>query len=127
MRLLSQLQPVIIENASNNIVKQALTFIRIAGGRTSIADLAVSVKLSERQLNRLFLAHVGLPPKTYASIIQFHRALRLLKDHGLKASEVAYEAGYSDQSHMIRRFQRFGGFSPVAIPRDISLPGFSAI
>lgn len=124
---LFDLQPVIIESASNCIVQQALSFVRIAGGRISIANLAANLKLSERQFNRLFLAHVGLPPKTYASIVQFHRAIRLLKDHGLRASEVAHEAGYSDQAHMIRRFQRFGGFSPVAIPRDISLPGFSAI
>ncbi|WP_299936736.1 AraC family transcriptional regulator [uncultured Pelagimonas sp.] len=110
-----------------DLPENALSLIRFSGGQIAIHDLAAQLGLSERQLNRRFAAQVGLPPKLYASIIRFHRALRLIRDLGLSASEAAYEAGYSDQAHLIRSFRRFGGFSPAHIPTAMSLPGFSKL
>lgn len=106
---------------------QALSFIQMSGGQMPIDELAVRLGGSVRQFNRQFRAQIGLNPKIYSSIIRFHRALRLIRDHQLTTSNAAYEAGYSDQAHLIRSFQRFGGFSPSHIPDNLSLPGFSAL
>lgn len=101
----------------------ALDFLHITGGRIPITAVAETASLSPRQLHRLFLRCVGLPPKTFAEILQFHRALRLLTA-GLPIAAVAHETGFADQPHMTRRFQRLGGFSPAARP-PLTLAGFT--
>lgn len=114
--------------ASDNaapVVEDALRQIHLSGGRARISDIALRLSLSPRHLGRLFFARVGLSPKRYAGIVRFHRALRLLRDHGLSASAAAFEAGYADQAHLGRSFQRYGGFSPGNIPTNLNLPGFS--
>nr|WP_246802694.1 helix-turn-helix transcriptional regulator [Ensifer sp. ENS02] len=72
--------------------------------------------VSERTARRVLLRATGLTPKAFAAIIQFHRALRLLRDHHLSPADAAFEAGFADQSHMTRVFRRLGGFSPARLP-----------
>jgi AraC-like DNA-binding protein len=69
-----------------------------------------------RTIRRNLKGATGLSPKQFSMIVQFHRALRLIKEHGLDASAAAIEAGYADQAHMTRVFRRLGGFTPAAIP-----------
>lgn len=95
---------------------QALRLVHLTGGRTTMAALARTLGISPRHLGRLFHDWVGLPPKTYAALIHFHRAARLLQD-GLSPRAAALEAGYADQPHMTRAFRRFAGFPPRAIPQ----------
>jgi len=102
---------------------QAVRLLHISGGRIRVADLALSLNCSERQLHRSFLQALGLTPKAYAMIVQFHRALNLLQG-SVAAANVAFESGYADQAHMVRAFQTFGGFSPANVPSALSLPGF---
>jgi len=104
------------------IALNALKLCHVSGGRLKVEELARYLSCSPRHLHRVFKSAVGLPPKSYAAIIQFHRALNLMSVDGLSASEVALEAGYSDQSHMVRSFQVFGGFPPSRIPKNISFP-----
>ncbi|MGH1412811.1 MAG: helix-turn-helix domain-containing protein [Pelagimonas sp.] len=110
-----------------DLLDNALSLIRATAGQIAIHALADQLGMSERQLNRRFTGQVGLAPKLYASLIRFHRALRLIRDLGLGACEAAHDAGYADQAHLIRSFRRFGGFSPAKIPTQISLPGFSKL
>jgi len=105
---------------------RSLEATHLSGGRLDVDRLARHVGLTTRHLSRLWRAHVGLSPKTYAQIIRFHRALRLLRDElggGLTPIAAAYEAGYADQAHMARAFRRFGGFAPSGIPEGLNLPG----
>lgn len=97
------------------IVSSALDFLHLTGGRESMESAAELSGVSSRQLHRLFLRWVGLSPKTFAGILQFHRALRLL-DAGLSIAGTAHEAGYADQAHMTRRFRQLGGFSVARRP-----------
>ena len=50
-------------------------------------------------------------PKTLASVLRFQHALALVRE-GEPLAEVAAVTGYSDQAHMMRAFQSFGGFTP---------------
>ncbi len=101
---------------------RALDMVHVAGGRLPVAQLADVMGLGPRQLGRMFRAHVGVAPKTYGQVVQFHRALMLITQQGLGVAAAAIEAGYADQPHMTRAFRRFGGFSPGAIPEQINLP-----
>lgn len=104
------------------IALNALKLCHVSGGRLKVGDLARYLSCSPRHLQRTFKSAVGIPPKSYSAIIQFHRALNFITTGGLNASEAALEAGYSDQSHMVRSFQMFGGFTPSYIPPNLSFP-----
>lgn len=91
-----------------------------AGGRLRVGDVAAMHGISERTVHRIVLKAIGLKPKAFAAILQFHRALRLLRDHRLSRAAAALEAGYADQAHMNRAFRRMGGFSPARLP-DVTL------
>ena len=76
--------------------------------------------ISTRAAQRIVRDATGLPPKSYARILQFHRALRLLRDHHMRPSEAASEAGYADQAHMTHALRDFGGLSPARLA-DVTL------
>jgi AraC-like DNA-binding protein len=83
----------------------------------SVARLARSLSMSERQLERRFLDRVGISPKRYASLRRFERAAALLGS-GAPLGRVALDAGYYDQSHFTRELRRFAGMTPGAL-RDM--------
>jgi len=96
--------------------------IHASGGRIRIERLATFAGWSARHLNRVFRDKIGLSVKTYAQLVQFHRTLKLIRLGGLALPAAAYEGGYADQAHLTRAFRRFGGFTPSALPKEISLP-----
>ena len=92
---------------------RALDTLTTTGGRAAVADLAETAGVSERQVERLFARHLGIPPKTVGRIVRFQGALRsLMADPGCPLGEVAAAAGYYDQAHFIRDFRLFSGGVP---------------
>ena len=90
---------------------------RVRGARR-IGDVAVRAGLSIRQFERRFAEHVGLPPKLYASLVRFNGALqaKIMAPERLW-TDIAQEAGYYDQMHLVRDFARFAGESPSIFAR----------
>lgn len=84
-------------NGIDPIVEYAMGLIMQSQGTITVRDLATQTGYSSRQLQRLFLKTVGLPPKLFARIVRFH--------HARKANN-AMDA-YYDQSHFIREFKEF--------------------
>lgn len=103
-------------------LNRALELLQASGGLVKVQDLALRAGCTTRHLNRIFRSHIGLPVKTYAQIVQFHRALRLIQIEGRSITSAAVLGGYSDQAHMTRSFQRFGGFAPSRAPEGLLLP-----
>lgn len=94
-------------------VKQVIEFILKTKGQESIITLASKLKLNERTLERRFLNEVGLSPKQFSKIIQFQLSLEqlTLKDF-TKLTDIVYENGFADQSHLIKVFKAFTGKTP---------------
>lgn len=105
------------------VVTRAVDVLHAAGGRVRVARLAPMIGCTARHLNRVFRSQIGLPVKTYASLVQFHRTLRLIEQEGLSLPDAAAEGGYADQPHLSRAFRRFGGFAPGRRPEGLTLPG----
>lgn len=82
----------------------------------TIAGIARSLSISERQLERRFLERVGSSPKRYASLRRFEHAARLLTSDA-PLGRIAQDAGYYDQSHFIRELRRFSGMTPGELRR----------
>lgn len=100
----------------------ALDALHASGGQMRVAAIANYVGCTTRQLNRLCQSNIGLSTKTYAQLVQFHRTLNLMQNQKLSISSAAIEGGYADQAHLTRAFQRFGGFTPNNIPKDLAVP-----
>lgn len=101
---------------------RALDALHLSGGRMRIEKLSQFACCSTRHLNRMFRCNVGLTTKTYAQLVQFHRALNLIRSEHLPITDAAFEAGYTDHAHLTRAFRRYGGFFPSKIPQDLSPP-----
>ena len=105
-------------------VAKLIDTLHLSGGQLTVGDLAGLHDVDPRTVHRDITSSTGLSPKQFAMIIQFHRALRLLRNSGLDPACAAAEAGYADQAHMTRIFRQLGGFTPAAMP-DVTLAGMS--
>ena len=83
------------------------------GSRTR--EVARAVGLSERRFIELFKTEVSMKPKLFSRIRRFQHALsRIGRDaRRIDWAVLAVDCGYADQSHFIRDFEIFAGFTPV--------------
>jgi AraC-like DNA-binding protein len=104
-------------------IEAAVKMIRRSEGRSSIAAVARHVALSQSTLERQFRAAVGATPKGLSRLARLQHVCRLW-DTGKNLTTIAFEAGYSDQPHMVHDFRLFTGASPegffrTAAPRNL--------
>jgi len=95
-----------------------------SGGTVPIAQLAEEVGWSHKRLIARFRHQLGLRPKTAARLVRFEGVLgRLDERRGLDWGQVAREAGYADQAHLIRDFHQFTGATPTEFAARTTQPG----
>lgn len=79
----------------------------------SLKDIQCLTNTTKKTLERYFLERVGLSPKRYARICRFNFVKAMFdKNPSLNWQEVAFSAGYYDQSHFIKEFKAFSGKTP---------------
>ena len=79
-----------------------------------VSEIARELGLSSRQLQRRFLAAVGVPPKRFVRVLRFARVWQLATMSSPETwAEIAAANGYSDQAHMVREFRAFGAEPPT--------------
>lgn len=116
--LLSQIADVLVSKMAYNInritaaIKQL--FVMPAIPVTELASIAC---LGKKQFERLFNEIVGANPKEYARVVRFQKSLKLLQHYSedTNQTQLAYQCGYADQSHFIREFKQFSGYTPLAL------------
>lgn len=94
-----------------------------------VADLARACHWSIRHLQRLFADYVGVTPKWAIRRYRLvNAAERVARQREVQWELLAYELGYSDQSHLVRDFTGVIGMSPAryADACRTSTPGRSA-
>lgn len=77
-------------------------------GLLTLTELANQVSLHPSYLVRCFARHTGLTPHAYVMQKRVQRAKALLIC-GTTSVHAAHEAGFCDQSHMIRQFRKHYG------------------
>jgi AraC-like DNA-binding protein len=93
---------------------------RLRRGAKNIGELASQASLSRRRFIEVFTAEVGMTPKLFSRVQRFQRALSRSKQlTSPDWSQLALECGYFDQSHLIRDFVAFAGFSPAELLRHL--------
>lgn len=99
--------------SSDEVTHFALSQIIASGGSIALKDLQQQLQLTERSFERRFKQGVGISPKLFSRICRFQNSLKQLKSNNYsKLSDIAFEHDYADQSHYIRAFKEFAGFSP---------------
>jgi AraC-like DNA-binding protein len=107
-------------------IEAAVRMIRDSEGRSSIAAIARRAGMSQSTLERHFRAAVGASPKKLSRLARLQHVCRL-RETGKTLTEIAFEAGYSDQPHMVHDFRLFTGMSPEEFfrsPSPRNLPTF---
>ncbi len=98
----------------------ALRILFTHNGNMPIEKIASLSCLSIKQFERKCKERLGMNPKLYARILKFSKAYRLHEScPQLKWTQIAYEAGYYDQMHMIKDFKTFAGVNPSIIQQQL--------
>jgi AraC-like DNA-binding protein len=94
-------------------VDAALGLLARSDYAMEIGELERRMGYSRRYLHALFVRQVGLAPKRLAGVLAFERLYRRFAQERsvTQLKQDALEIFY-DQSHFIRTFRRFTGFSP---------------
>lgn len=97
-------------------VMQAVALIEQCYGALTIGEIARTIYLSRRQLERKFSQHVGLTPKQFARVVRLRHVIAWLEQqhpHQSLAS-ISAQSGFFDQAHFIHEFKRSTGLTPSA-------------
>jgi AraC family transcriptional regulator len=78
----------------------------------AIATLASLIPMSQFHFARAFKAATGEPPHRYVMQRRIERAKVLLAVARLSVAEVAYQVGFSNQSHFTMQFRKAVGITP---------------
>jgi len=101
------------------VVQFALDALSRAHAAT-VHDVMERVGLSHRRFVEVFKAQVGLTPKLFHRVQRFQRILAYAgRAPALEWSHLAVDCGFFDQSHLIRDFVEFSGFSPAQFARHL--------
>ena len=106
--------------ADESVLPDARVLAMIDYARKHLDDVvtlpasATSIGLSESRARHLFVAHTGLPFKTYVLWLRLERAVALIA-MGKPLTQAAHEAGFADSAHFSRTFKRTFGLPAAAL------------
>lgn len=92
---------------NNTIVDYSIDLIDRSHGLIGIQELERKTGYSKRYLDLLFKDHLGIAPKALSTILRFQYFYKVVGNQ----KESIYDL-YYDESHFIKEFKRFTGYSP---------------
>ena len=101
-------------NKQNNNVMNAIYKVLESKGTSSISDISGYSSISQRQLERLFLAYLGVSPKKFSSLVRYQYLWSdILSNKSFNIQDGVCKYGYTDQSHLLNDFKKFHTLSPA--------------
>lgn len=102
-----------------NIKRLQPVMTSVFAGETDVITLAGKACLGYKQFKRIFTENVGLNPKEFIRIKRFSKALHLLQSGSARSlSDISYQCGYYDKSHLIKDMKLLSGYSPSQITEN---------
>ncbi len=98
----------------DSLIRATLNFMVKNKGLISSNQLIRLTGYTERHIERKFMESVGINPKKFSNIVKLHIFLKELKSNqnNKNLTRMAYDAGYADQSHLIKEFKKITGMTP---------------
>lgn len=92
---------------------QAARQIYASFGTVRVTELAETLNLSPRTLERQFAQQVGVSAKTLARVVRFDEVnFRIRSDPAVPMAELTFELGFFDQAHLINEFRALASITP---------------
>jgi AraC-like DNA-binding protein/tetratricopeptide (TPR) repeat protein len=101
---LKKLTEIILENIGND--------------KFGVSELAKESGISRSWLNRKVLSATGKTSHQYIHEIRLRRAMEILQNEDVTASEVAYRTGFGSPAYFNKCFHDFFGYSPGTVKRN---------
>lgn len=88
----------------------------------TLSNISRQLGISQRQLERLFHTHTGVPPVRYYVDVRLDRARGLITQTELSIIEVASACGFSSPEHFARTYKKRFGSPPSQDRKDGRVP-----
>ena len=93
-----------------------------SNGLMQITDLAEIVNVSVRSVERGFQKELGINAKLLARLLRFEQVHdSIIESPKVNYSELAFDLGFADQSHLIREFRVFAAQTPNEFARGVQV------
>jgi len=108
-------QPANRSLSNQILIHSMLSYVLQNKGRITVNQLVKYTGYTGRHIERVFNECIGLNPKKFGNIVKLHFFLNLLKYKSSQSNitGLCYEAGYADQSHLIKEFKKYTGITPT--------------
>jgi AraC-like DNA-binding protein len=105
--------------SSDRIYDNAIALINARDGLIQVGELARSLNVSNRTLERKFNNFLGFSPKKFIQLVRFQKVIETMRSNTTPGclSDIAYKFGYFDQSHYIRDFKQMSDVLPGSFCR----------
>jgi AraC-like DNA-binding protein len=105
---------LLLRSESDQVLDYCIHQIESSKGLATVADLAFRTGYSSRWIYEKFMEKVGLSPKNLSSVVRFSQFYEQWAKHpGSDFFNKDLRNYFYDQSHFIKDFKRFTGFSPL--------------
>lgn len=105
-----------IESTDEQFMKQILDLINknLSNSEFSVEQLMKELRVSKSKLNRKIKDMTGFSPARFIQNIRMQQAkVLLMKEKNVNISQIAYEVGFSSQTHFSTTFKSFFGITPT--------------
>jgi transcriptional regulator GlxA family with amidase domain len=100
-----QPESVVTRRAADSIVRQAMLLIEQRLSHPDLlADISGELGISMRQLERRFVADVGITPREYRLKLRLARAKWMIEHTDVSVTDIGFECGFGNCSHFSRAF-----------------------
>jgi AraC-like DNA-binding protein len=104
--------------AVDSMLSKAGVAMQEAAGTIPVSQVAEAAHATVRTLERKFKQSSGHSVKDVSGLMRFEQVRNhLWLDPDANLAGLAYELGYTDQSHLSREFKRYSGTTPAAFAR----------
>lgn len=95
------------------LIQKGIELIKVHKGQINATSLSACLSMTSKTLERKFSQYLGNTPKQVIKLMRFQEVLNdFSRNKDLILTERAYINGYFDQSHFIRDFKSYSGYTP---------------
>ena len=113
-----QPESVVTRQAHDSLVRRAMLLIeQKLAQHDLLTEISEALGISMRQLERRFVADVGISPREYKLQLRLARARWMIEHTDLSVTDVGFECGFGDCSHFSRAFTSHFKVRPSSLRR----------
>jgi AraC-like DNA-binding protein len=83
-------------------------------GQINVVELAKNNFMIVRQLERIFIQHIGISPKAFINFVRYQSAIQNIRENYPAQSlvDLSFDCGYYDHAHLANEIKKYCGVSP---------------